>query len=40
MEEDFCTGRLRDRHGIDAVVPDDHGRVSFTASSMRSSAGA
>ena len=26
MEEDFYTGRLRDRHGIDALVPDEHGR--------------
>jgi aspartate racemase len=26
MEEDFYTGRLRDRHGIDAVVPDERGR--------------
>jgi aspartate racemase len=26
MEEDFYTGRLRDRHGIDAVVPDQRGR--------------
>jgi aspartate racemase len=26
MEEDFYMGRLRDRHGIDAVVPDERGR--------------
>jgi aspartate racemase len=26
MEEDFYMGRLRDRHGIDAVVPDQRGR--------------
>jgi len=26
MEEDFYTGRLRDRHGIDAVVPDERRR--------------
>lgn len=26
MEEDFYTGRLRDRHGIDAIVPDERGR--------------
>lgn len=26
MEEDFYTGRLRDRHGIDAMVPDADGR--------------
>lgn len=27
MEQDFYTGRLRDRHGIDVVVPDDAGRA-------------
>lgn len=26
MEEAFYTGRLRDRHGIDAVLPDECGR--------------
>lgn len=26
MEEDFYMGRLRNRHGIDAVVPDERGR--------------
>jgi aspartate racemase len=26
MEEDFYTGRLRDRYGIDAVLPDERGR--------------
>lgn len=26
MEEDFYTGRLCDRHGIEAVVPDERGR--------------
>jgi len=26
MEADFYMGRLRDRHGIDAVVPDERGR--------------
>jgi len=27
MEQDFYKGRLKDRHGIDAVVPDDDGRT-------------
>lgn len=27
MEQDFYTGRLRDRHGLDPVVPDDAGRA-------------
>jgi aspartate racemase len=26
MEEDFYTGRQRDRHGIEAMVPDERGR--------------
>ncbi|MEX2643916.1 MAG: aspartate/glutamate racemase family protein [Acetobacterales bacterium] len=27
MEQDFYKGRLRDRHGVDAVVPDEAGRA-------------
>ena len=27
MEQDFYTGRLRDRHGIEALVPDEEGRA-------------
>ena len=27
MEQDFYTGRLRDRHGIEALVPDEDGRA-------------
>jgi aspartate racemase len=27
MEQDFYTGRLRDRHGIDALIPDEEGRA-------------
>jgi aspartate racemase len=27
MEQDFYTGRLRDRHGIDPLVPDKEGRA-------------
>jgi aspartate racemase len=27
MEQDFYTGRLRDRHGIDPLVPDEDGRA-------------
>lgn len=27
MEQDFYVGRLRERHGIEAVVPDEHDRA-------------
>ncbi|MBP2290327.1 aspartate/glutamate racemase family protein [Azospirillum rugosum] len=27
MEQDFYTGRLRDRHGLDVLVPDEAGRA-------------
>jgi aspartate racemase len=27
MEQDFYRGRLRDRHGIDAIIPDERGRA-------------
>ena len=27
MEQAFYTGRLRDRHGLEAIVPDDAGRA-------------
>lgn len=27
MEQDFYKGRLRDRHGVEAVVPDEDGRA-------------
>lgn len=26
MEQDFYRGRLKGMHGIDALIPDDHGR--------------
>ncbi|HKT96307.1 MAG TPA: aspartate/glutamate racemase family protein [Paraburkholderia sp.] len=28
MEQDFYVGRLRERHGIEAIVPDEHDRQS------------
>ncbi len=28
MEQDFYKGRLRDKHGIDVIVPDDAGRTT------------
>ncbi len=27
MEQDFYVGRLRDKHGVEAIVPDDAGRT-------------
>jgi aspartate racemase len=27
MEQDFYIGRLRDRHGIEALIPDEEGRA-------------
>ena len=27
MEQDFYRGRLREKHGIDVMVPDDEGRT-------------
>jgi aspartate racemase len=29
MEQDFYTGRLRERHGIDPLVPDAEGRIEI-----------
>ncbi len=41
MEQDFYVGRLRDRHGLEVLVPDERRpRGSCTASSTRSSASA
>ena len=38
MEQDFYVGRLRDRHGLDVLVPEAADRRSCTASSTRSCA--